>query len=165
MAERVLELRIDGASNARVNYRSISGAERGDWNGTKEGGRRLYLSRRIEAVSHDIFIACRHHRRALAQSAAISNHDRFASASQDSLSTCSNPLHILARNVVYQYKRRSPNMDINATSPTTTSTSKTFIASENRKSGKINVVLISSGSVASVKIPLIVEALIKVSPK
>jgi hypothetical protein len=37
-----------------------------------------------------------------------------------------------------------------------------FIASENRKAGKVNVLLISSGSVASIKIPLIAGELLKV---
>jgi hypothetical protein len=37
-----------------------------------------------------------------------------------------------------------------------------FVASDNRKDGKINVLIISSGSVASIKIPLIVDELYKV---
>lgn len=37
-----------------------------------------------------------------------------------------------------------------------------FIASEHTRPGKVNVLLISSGSVASIKIPLIVEALLQV---
>jgi len=37
-----------------------------------------------------------------------------------------------------------------------------FIASDNRVAGKVNVLLISSGSVASIKIPLIAEELLKV---
>jgi len=37
-----------------------------------------------------------------------------------------------------------------------------FIASENRTAGKINVLLVSSGSVASIKIPLIAEELLEV---
>jgi hypothetical protein len=37
-----------------------------------------------------------------------------------------------------------------------------FVASEHTRPGKVNVLLISSGSVASIKIPLIVEALLEV---
>lgn len=37
-----------------------------------------------------------------------------------------------------------------------------FVASEHTRPGKVNILLISSGSVASIKIPLIVEALLHV---
>jgi hypothetical protein len=37
-----------------------------------------------------------------------------------------------------------------------------FLASEHTRPGKVNILLISSGSVASIKIPLIVEALLEV---
>lgn len=37
-----------------------------------------------------------------------------------------------------------------------------FVASEHTRRGKVNILLISSGSVASIKIPLIVEALLQV---
>jgi hypothetical protein len=41
-------------------------------------------------------------------------------------------------------------------------TTTMFIASEHNRPGKVNILLISSGSVASIKIPLIVKALLEV---
>lgn len=41
--------------------------------------------------------------------------------------------------------------------------SRKFIAAENRTEGYVHIVLISTGSVASVKVPFIVDELLKVS--